>query len=75
MSAVVGHKTLFLMEIDNTDHPVELAFQPRYGDIVAYTWYVSLHDGLMLLNIAGTVHVHSTSGSLGPRPNPSLISA
>ena len=38
VSLVIGHKTLFLYDMDNADNPVELAFQPRYGEIVAYKW-------------------------------------
>lgn len=41
MSVVIGHKTLFLYDMDNADNPIELAFQPRYGDIVTYKWSVA----------------------------------
>jgi WD repeat-containing protein 19 len=39
ISAILGSKTLLLLDIDETDSPVELAFQPRYGNIVSYKWY------------------------------------
>ena len=35
---VVGHKTLYLYDMDNVDNPIELAFQNRYGNIVTYNW-------------------------------------
>lgn len=38
VSVVVGHKTLYLYDMDNADNPVELAFQNRYGSIVTYRW-------------------------------------
>ena len=40
ISAILGSKTLLLLDIDETDSPVELAFQPRYGNIVSYKWCV-----------------------------------
>ena len=38
VSVVIGHKTLFLYDMDNADNPIELAFQPRYGEITTYKW-------------------------------------
>ena len=38
VSVVIGHKTLFLYNMDNADNPIELAFQSRYGDIMSYKW-------------------------------------
>ena len=38
VSIIIGHKTLFLYDMDNAENPVELAFQGRYGDIVSYKW-------------------------------------
>lgn len=38
VSVTVGHKTLFLYDMENPDNPIELAFQQRYGDIVTYKW-------------------------------------
>ena len=40
VSVNVAKKTLFLFNIDDPDNPIELAFQPRYGTIVAYKWWV-----------------------------------
>ena len=38
VSVNVARKTLFLFNIDDPDNPIELAFQQRYGSIVAYRW-------------------------------------
>jgi hypothetical protein len=35
---VIGKKTLFLYNINDPENPIELAFQQRYGNIVAYKW-------------------------------------
>lgn len=43
VSANVGHKTLFLYNINDPENPIELAFQPRYGTIVSYKWLVTCH--------------------------------
>jgi WD repeat-containing protein 19 len=39
VSTIIGRKTLFLYDMDNTENPIELAFQARYGDIVSYKCY------------------------------------
>ncbi|XP_022086384.1 WD repeat-containing protein 19-like [Acanthaster planci] len=49
VSASVGKKTLFLFNIDDPDNPIELAFQQRYGAIVAYKWY---GDGYIMLGFS-----------------------
>ena len=41
VSVIVGQKTLFLYDLDNAENPIELAFQPRYGEIVSYKWLVT----------------------------------
>ena len=38
VSVNIGKKTLFLFNINDPDNPIELAFQQRYGSIVAYKW-------------------------------------
>ena len=38
ISLIMNKKTLFLYNIDNPDNPIELAFQPKYGDVVNYQW-------------------------------------
>lgn len=34
---------LFLLNLDDPDNPIELAFTSKYGEIVAYKWYGALH--------------------------------
>ena len=38
VSVIIGKKTLFLYNMNDPENPVELAFQQRYGNIVAYKW-------------------------------------
>jgi WD repeat-containing protein 19 len=38
ISLVLEKKNIFLYSIDEPDKPIELAFQPKYGDIVNYQW-------------------------------------
>lgn len=40
VSLIVAKKTLFLYNLNDPENPIELAFQNRYGSIVAYKWYV-----------------------------------
>ena len=49
MSLIVGGKTLYLFNLYDPENPIELAFQPKYGDIVAYHWF---GDGYILLGFA-----------------------
>nr|XP_054756020.1 WD repeat-containing protein 19-like isoform X1 [Lytechinus pictus] len=49
ISVIVGKKTLFLYNLDDRDNPIELAFQQRYGSVVAYTWY---GDGYIMLGFS-----------------------
>ncbi|XP_019617748.1 PREDICTED: WD repeat-containing protein 19-like [Branchiostoma belcheri] len=49
VSVVLGKKTLFLFNINDPDNPIELAFQPRYGNIVAYKWY---GDGYIMIGFS-----------------------
>jgi hypothetical protein len=46
VSLVVGGKTLYLFNLFDPDNPIELAFQARYGNIVAYKWF---GDGYILI--------------------------
>ena len=58
VSAIVGGKTLYLFNLYDPDNPIELAFQNRYGTIVAYHWF---GDGYILLGFdAGYFVVIST---------------
>ncbi|XP_076036473.1 intraflagellar transport protein Oseg6 [Oratosquilla oratoria] len=50
VSLIVSKKTLFLYNINDPENPIELAFQNRYGHIVAYKWF---GDGYILLGFSG----------------------
>ena len=39
VSIVVGKQTLYLVNINDPESPLELAFQAKYGNIVSYRWY------------------------------------
>ncbi|GFR90645.1 WD repeat-containing protein 19-like [Elysia marginata] len=49
VSVNIGKKTLFLFNINDPDNPIELAFQQRYGSIVAYKWF---GDGYILIGFS-----------------------
>lgn len=49
VSVVVGRKTLFLFNLNDPDNPIELAFQQRYGTIIAYRWY---GDGYIMIGFS-----------------------
>ncbi|KAI1887644.1 hypothetical protein AGOR_G00192430 [Albula goreensis] len=49
VSVVVGRKTLFLFNLNDPDNPIELAFQQRYGSIIAYRWY---GDGYIMIGFS-----------------------
>jgi WD repeat-containing protein 19 len=36
---VLDKKSLYLFNLKDPENPIELAFQPKYGNIVAYDWY------------------------------------
>jgi WD repeat-containing protein 19 len=58
VSLIVGGKTLYLFNLYDPENPIELAFQTRYGSIVAYHWF---GDGYILLGFsAGFFVVIST---------------
>lgn len=40
VSLVLSKKNIFLYSIDDPDKPIELAFQPKYGEIINYQWYL-----------------------------------
>lgn len=50
VSAVVGKRTLILLNINDPDNPIELAFQQIYGTITTYRWY---GDGYILIGFSG----------------------
>jgi WD repeat-containing protein 19 len=39
VSINMGHLTILMYNMTDTENPVELAFQPKYGDIAAYKWF------------------------------------
>ncbi|KAK6976293.1 WD repeat-containing protein 19 [Biomphalaria glabrata] len=49
VSVNVGRKTLFLYNLNDSDNPIELAFQPKYGSIIAYRWF---GDGYILIGFS-----------------------
>lgn len=49
VSLTVGQKTLFLYNVNEPDNPIELAFQPRYGNIVKYEWF---GDGYIMIGFS-----------------------
>eukprot|EP00397_Hematodinium_sp_SG-2012_P002124 GEMP01002130.1.p1 GENE.GEMP01002130.1~~GEMP01002130.1.p1 ORF type:complete len:1334 (+),score=291.61 GEMP01002130.1:56-4057(+) len=49
VSLVLGKQTLFLLNAKEPDTPVELAFQPKYGNIVSYSWF---GDGYLVLGFS-----------------------
>ena len=49
VSLIVGGKTLYLFNLYDPENPIELAFQSRYGSIVAYNWF---GDGYILIGFS-----------------------
>lgn len=49
VSCIIAKKTLFLYNLNDPENPVELAFQQRYGSIVAYKWF---GDGYILIGFS-----------------------
>ena len=49
VSINMGGRTALLYNLNNPDNPVELAFQQRYGSIVAYRWF---GDGYMMIGFS-----------------------
>lgn len=59
MSMVLGSKTLFFYNPANPTAPIELAFQSRYGSIIAYQWF---GEGFIMIGFSsGYLVVISTS--------------
>ena len=58
VSIVVNKQTLYLVNINDPDSPLELAFQAKYGNIVSYRWF---GDGRLLMGfVSGYFVVVST---------------
>ncbi len=49
VSLIVGRKTLYLFNLYDPENPIELAFQTKYGDIMAYNWF---GDGYILIGFS-----------------------
>lgn len=49
VSLIVGGKTLYLFNLYDPENPIELAFQTRYGTIIAYNWF---GDGYILIGFS-----------------------
>ncbi len=47
---MVGRRTLILININNAENPLELAFQQNYGNITTYRWF---GDGYILIGFSG----------------------
>jgi WD repeat-containing protein 19 len=60
VSVNMGGKTVLLYNLRDTEHPVELSFQSRYGSIVKYRWFGDSY--VMLAFSEGYVVVVSTAG-------------
>ncbi|CAL8084188.1 unnamed protein product [Calicophoron daubneyi] len=61
VSCTVGSKNLYILNLDDMENPIELAFQSRYGDIAAYRWF---GDGYIMVGFtAGYFIVVSTHKS------------
>ncbi|CAJ0941690.1 unnamed protein product, partial [Mesorhabditis belari] len=46
VSAVLGKRILMLVNLSDTENPINLQFQQKYGDIISYSWY---HGAYMVL--------------------------
>ena len=49
VSINMGHQTILMYNMADQDNPVELAFQPKYGEIATYKWF---GDGYMMVGFA-----------------------
>ncbi|KAI9344181.1 hypothetical protein DFJ73DRAFT_840418 [Zopfochytrium polystomum] len=49
LSMVLSNKTLFFHSVYAPKSPIELAFQPKYGDIVSYSWF---GEGFIIIGFA-----------------------
>lgn len=48
----MGKRTLYLYNLLDPENPIELAFQQKYGSIVAYKWY---GDGYILIGFTAGI--------------------
>ena len=52
MSAIVGRRSLVLFNINDSENPIELAFQQAYGNITTYRWF---GDGYIMIGFSGGI--------------------
>ena len=48
LSMLLNNKTLLLYQIQSKESPVELTFNPKYGDIVSHSW---CGDGYLVMEL------------------------
>ncbi|KAJ3181263.1 WD repeat-containing protein 19 [Geranomyces variabilis] len=59
LSVILSGKSLFIYNINHPEAPVELAFQPKYGNVAAYQWFA---EGYVLVGFStGYMIVMSTN--------------
>ena len=39
ISVNLSRKTIYLYNLQDKENPIELAFQPKYGNIISYKWF------------------------------------
>eukprot|EP00053_Salpingoeca_punica_P013406 m.121269 g.121269 ORF g.121269 m.121269 type:complete len:1367 (-) comp16199_c0_seq2:1475-5575(-) len=49
LSVAINNETLFLTQLSNQDNQIDLAFQPKYGQIVTYRWF---GDGKIMIGFS-----------------------
>ncbi|CAH8568313.1 unnamed protein product [Schistosoma haematobium] len=61
VSCIIGKKKLFLLNLNDIENPLELAFRQAYGDLIAYHWF---GDGYIMVGFScGYFVVISTQSS------------
>ena len=54
VSLVINKKQLFLLNLTDSENPIQLTFQERYGLIVDYQWF---GDGLILIGFTSGIFI------------------
>ncbi|KAJ3156217.1 WD repeat-containing protein 19 [Geranomyces michiganensis] len=61
LSVILSGKSLFIYNINHPEAPVELAFQPKYGNVASYQWFA---EGYVLVGFStGYMIVMSTNAN------------
>lgn len=71
VSINMGHQTILMYNMADQDNPVELAFQPKYGEIATYKWF---GDGYMMVGFAKGYIIGQTKTKCGERGNAAATS-